>query len=719
MRALAYSAALAALLAAPAAGFSQPEPGADRSAQVILTDGRPAGFAEVEVISQGARRVGLTGSDGRFAFTDEELADPDTRVTVRAPGLPEQSRTMAELRASALVLAIRPASAAAADRVVVTGRRISRAFAPRTLDRLSILTGAASRADPVLAVDAFAFSTNTEGSAELSLRGIRPSANRVYFNDIPLYETARGSGIDLITRSGSVLSPSLVAEVEIHPSNPPAFLAGSAGGALRLLPDTIARDGAFAFASTAGVSGAITRAGSSPSRFVQGFATVTDLAPALALNRGLSQTLDHFRSQSVGLFAQSGTADRLSAQALLQFDAEDGAYPINLFGFEDVFANRRQRAYALASVEQVFGTWRVKLDGAATGSRTRERFGNLETDSTNRYLFASLDAAGSPSPDLELRFGADLESVRLVSDGEGPADPLIFDPAAPSVPVARRESATDAHIYLYATRRFGDGASTFAGVRQPVSGDGKTGFQAGLSLTPDGGRNRITLAGGRYHGADLPRLAADGFIRQVRTDQAALDITRRLSFGTASLAVFASETETDGSSRVRSAGAEASVTAQLTSNLDVSLALTHLRQRINTAQGETTGASDLPIIARASLSYAFSPTRLFNLSYTARAGVPVTNYAGAEPSTLAPGFERPVFGPFNGERLGAYHSLDVNVVGLARFVPGDVKPIGFIALTNVLNQSNPRALSPQPGFTQTRELSFPGRAVTIGLAWTF
>ncbi len=719
MRALTWSLALAAVLTAPAAAVIQPETGAEPHAEIILTDGRPAAFAEVEVISQSGRRVGLAGSDGRFTLRGEELADPEARVIVRAPGLPDRSITMAELRASALVVAMRPASAAAVDRVVVTGRRISRAFAPRTLDRLSILTGAASRADPVLAVDAFAFSTNTEGSAELSLRGIRPSANRVYFNDIPLYETARGSGIDLITRSGSVLSPSLVAEVEIHPSNPPSFLAGSTGGALRLLPETIARDGAFAFASTAGVSGALTRAGSSPSRFVQGFATVTDLAPAQALNPGLSQTLDHFRSQSVGLFVQSGAADRISAQGLLQIDAEDGAYPINLFGYEDVFANRRQRAYALASAERVFGTWRVKLDGAATGSRTRERFGNLATDSSNGYLFASLDAAGSPSPDLELRFGADLESVRLVSDGDGPADPLVFDPAAPSAPIDRRESATGAHIYIYATRRLGDVASTFAGLRQPVSGDGGTGYQAGLSLTPDGGRNRITLAGGRYYGTDIPRLAADGPFRQARTDQAALDVTRRLSFGTASLAVFASETETDGSSRVRSAGGEASMTAELTSNLDISLALTHLRQRIDTPQGQVTGGSDLPIIARASVSYALTATRLFNLSYTARSGVPVTNYAGAEPSVLVPGFDRPVFGPFNSERLGAYHSLDVNVVSLARFVPGDVKPIGFIALTNVLNQSNARALSPQPGFTQTRELSFPGRAVTIGLAWTF
>ncbi len=488
---------------------------------------------------------------------------------------------------------------------------------------------------------------------------------------------------------------------------------------MRLLPDTIARDSAFAFASTAGVSGALTRAGSSPSRFVQGFATVTDLALALAVNPGLSQTLDHFRSQSVGLFAQSGAADQLSGQGMLQFDAEDGAYPVNLFGYEDVFANRRQRAYALASAERVFGAWRVKLDGAATGSRTRERFGNLSTDSTNYYLFASLDAAGAPSPDFELRFGADVESVRLVSDGEGPADPLVFDPGAPSVPIDRRESATGTHLYIYATRRSGDGASVFAGVRQPVSGDGGTGFQAGLSLTPDGGRNRITLAGGRYHGVDLPRLAADGPIRQVRTDQAALDITRRLSFGTATLALFASETETIGSSRVRSAGAEASITAQLTSNLDVSLALTHLRQSIDTVQGQVTGGSDLPLIARASLSYALSPTRLLNLSYTARSGVPITTYSGAEPSTLAPGFDRPVFGPFNGERLGAYHSLDVNIVSLARFVPGDVKPIGFIALTNVLNHRNPRALSPDPGFTQIRELSFPGRAATMGLAWTF
>jgi len=720
MRALVCGAALSVCLLTPQALAIPPEDVVEsQTAKIVFDDGRPASFAGIEINSRDGRRVGLTDLDGRLSLSETEFSDSEAYLTVRAPGLPETSITMAELRADALVLTLRPVEAAAtADRIIVTGRRISRVFAPRALNRLSILTNPVARADPLLAVDTFAFSTSTEGSADLSLRGIRPSANRVYFNDIPLYETSRGSGVDLITRSGSVLNPGLVAEVEIYPSNPPVFLAGGVGGAVRLLPDTMARDGASAFVSTTGGSASITRIGSTPSRFVQAFTTIADLAPALALNPGLEETLDHFRSQSVGLFAQSESSSLFSVQGFLQIDREDGAYPVNLFGFEGIFTNHRERFYALGSARFIQDTFRIKLDMAVTFSQTRERFGNMTTHSTNRYWFTSVDVSGPVGTDLDLRFGADMEAIQLVSNGQEPLDPIVFDTSAPSVSIMGRESTTDVYAYAYAVRRFGDHTSVYLGLRQPVHGGG-TGSQAGISLIPDAGRTRFTFAAGRYYGAERPRLATDGPIQMTRIDQVALDVSREFSAGTALLAVFANQVQADDLQPVRSVGAEASLAIEFTKRLDANIAFTHTSPQTNNFQRKILGESDLPFIIRANFFYNWSSNRQINIAYIIRSGIVTTDILGRVPSTLAPGFDRVVFGPLNDVRLDTYQSLDLNFVGRAEFAPGDSKPLVFIAVTNVLNRSNPRALAFEESFTATRTLNFPRRTVTAGLTWTF
>ena len=87
------------------------------------------------------------------------------------------------------------------------------------------------------------------------MRGSAAGLSRVYYNDVPLYEVVRGSTVDRVTRVSSILSASILRDVETYASLPPAYLANSAAGAIRVIPQVDENGPDSVFVGLLGVSG--------------------------------------------------------------------------------------------------------------------------------------------------------------------------------------------------------------------------------------------------------------------------------------------------------------------------------------------------------------------------------------------------------------------------------------------------------------------------------
>lgn len=683
------------------------------SGQVTDVAGTPISYAVVSVQSLGSNVAVLTDKEGCFSAILQSSLDLQTvRITVSAPGYNPVTIPHNGGLKGVIVL-----DAATLGDVVVVARRISRAFAPHSADKLSLLTDPAARADPLMAVESLPFSTNTNNSADLELRGARSGLSRIYLNDVPIYESVRGSAVDRATRANSIFPAAIVGEVEVYPSHPPAYLAGSAGGALRVLTQDNARaSGTFVVSSVAVAADRTLPSGGSGQNYLQPFVSVTDMGLATVINSELKASLRNFRSASVGINSQaefSGGVLRLFMQA----DHENGTYPLNLFTFEDDLRSRRDRRYAIASYGRRMGEVDISASFAATGTEGRERFGIMDLENQNRYYFSAFDVAGQAGKAISYRFGFDAERITLRSDGVVPALFYVYRPDGPEALVSRRSQLRETSAYLYSTATLSSQFALQGGIRQTVDSSlgGETGWQVGAAFSSPGGRHKLLAGVGTYFTADLPESSDQRGIARVTSSQASVDYQRLHARGRSGFSLFRS-VEKAGETETVTKGLEASVAIDLTQKFSGRWSYALIDQTIDTAFGRQPGQGDLGGYFRTSLQYRHSSALIFGLYYAARNGVFETPIVRGIPAAGAD-WVVPVFG--TPSRLPRYESLDVNVAYiLPRAILGR-RPISFLAISNMLDEENIQSYVYNDSYEKISPRFYQGRVISAGVVIAF
>lgn len=694
-----------------------------QDAQVRVQDaqGQPVAYAEVEIQGPGGRRSDLTDADGRITVLPQETLGGEDASIIRVSALDGRTAesTIAEVlgRSGSLVLNL---AASQVGDIVVVGRRISRAFAPQVVGQLAILTDPAARADPLLAVDSSGYSTNTSGSADLELRGNRAGISRVYFNDVPLYETVRGSNVDRTTRGFSIFNIGMVGDVEIYPSNPPAYLSGSAGGALRVLPGETATPARSALLSTAAAAYNQTFVQPhTPGRFVKAFASATDMSAAKALNPDLGDTIDAYRSLSVGATGRHETQSGAKVDFFAQADGETGRYPLNLFGFSDLFASERRRVSAVVTAAVPLDGYVATVSGAVTRVSGAEHFGALDVDHDNTYGFASLDLSGKIANDaVDFRMGLDAERIRQSSVGYGPEIYYAYGDRAYAVAVDQSASLDELTAYGFASTRLGN-LSVHAGFRQTLSSSlsSETALQAGLAYTSNDGRSRTILSGGRYFGAEIPPSAMLESVSRVTSEQIAVDQTFRLRGAQFGGSLYAINENTQGR-EVRTRGVELTAKVDVTDSLSATAALASVSQDVHLQGREYPGEADLGYILKSTVRYQIDRTSSLNVFVAGRPGSRFTEIIGQQADWR--GRAAPIFSADqNGQRLGSYWSIDVSFITVAEWFPGGAKPLVFVSASNIANRANISGFEYSADFGERSLRTFPRRSFTLGAVWNF
>lgn len=113
---------------------------------------------------------------------------------------------------------------------------ISEDFVVTKMNLLDVVLNPSSSADPLLAVRSLPFSTTTDESASISLRGSSAGQTGIYLNDVPIYDAtkfAQLSGIGTF----SIFNVNLIKNTLVFPSNPPMEYGNSGAGLISLTTD--------------------------------------------------------------------------------------------------------------------------------------------------------------------------------------------------------------------------------------------------------------------------------------------------------------------------------------------------------------------------------------------------------------------------------------------------------------------------------------------------
>ena len=703
--------------------------------KVTGTDGLPIEAAEIQIATSEGRPVSILSDAEGNAIIDPARIDGAGGADITITAIGYQDAYLSVVPDAEPDIVVQLNIARDDGGIVVVGRRVSRPFSPHTLGLLDIVTDARASADPILAANNLPSSTNVAANATLSLRATRPSISRLYLNDIPVFEFARGGSVDSATQAGSIFNLGNTKDVEVYPGNPPLYLAGSSGGALRALPPTAATAGGNLALNTAavGLSGTLTPG--KGASFLSLSALYSDLQPQLSINPDLSDLVSRLRLRSASLVGHAPLGASSEVSLFGQAETEDGHYPVEVFGFRENFRQDADRYRVLSSFSTGIGASSLTLNGSYTETLTQQDYAGWSSLSANRYSFYSLDFASEAfGSRLTYRIGIDSDLVSQESS-QSFGDAII--PIAGDAPPRSDNRNNDVAAYAFASYRIGPAFLMSLGARRILFSDlnSEHGIQMSGTMSSTDKRHKLIVSLGRYFGAEVPQYAYYGGLARSVSRQIEANYSFTVPGLRLGLSLYRSEETSDRSRsaleegrfyvfddgltglgrRTETTGIEAYLSASPVDRLETKLSLSSIDQKLDIDGVSYRGSSDFDYIVRGALKYDFNGFAV-NLAATARQGAPftrITSIFGDED-----GSGTPVTAPINSERLPAYFSLDMSLATPIA-LSADVKPLAFLSLANILDRRNVSSQILGENGTPIRYRSYPGRVLTFGISLNF
>lgn len=681
------------------------------SGRVSSANGRVLPVAEVRLIC---------GTDVAIAYTlageftvDGAIVDPSCRIEVSAPGHGTRTVAVTQFIADGNVLNLRSTAASPVEELVVSADRISRSFAALYTPALATLANPSARADPLRGVATTPHSSSVGETPALRLRGSPANMVGLFVGEVPLYEPTRGVGLEGRSLTPSALGSGLPYDTEVYPNNPPLYLTNAGAAAVRLMPSTTM--GSSLALLTTGIAGTHALVHGDAAVYAAG--SWSNMGAMLALHPALERTVSHSRSSTANL-RLSAKAGRGEVQALLLSDYEDGGYPIAVLSSRGVWQSERQRHFAAASWQRPVDKVALKLNAGAMRSDGGGSYRSFRFSSVNDYRFVSLDAS-SNARDAKVRYraGLALENFRLAHAGVAREfEPLWQADFPPSLPVRRIRRTAHGAVYGFGTWQVSTRTMFMAGARQHF-GDGESGKRSWqLGAIQEGWQHngRITVAAGEYHALRLPGSSEWHAPIPFRSRQVALD--GRLSTAAADFTAGAFLTRIREASRqLTLRGVDLSMVWQIGDVVTARASVIRARQLIVAYGRRFRGEGDVKFLLRAGFELAFRSSTV-TVNYVYRGGRPYAEVVGRTPSAADRSTYLPVFGQATPE-LGAYRRLDASVAVPLRV--GRTNALGLLAISNMLDRSNPLAKAYSEDFGKSRDVYFPPRVFVAGLVFLF
>ena len=681
--------------------------------RISSTGGDTLPVAEVRLIC-GADVATAYASAGEFTvrWAGEAGERSSCSLEVSAPGHATRTIAVTQFVAAGNVLSLHSTAASRVEELVVAANRISRPFAALYTPALATLANPSARADPLRAVATTPYSSSVGESSALRLRGSPANTVGLFVGEVPLYEPIRGVGLEGRSVEPSALGSGLPYDVEIYPSNPPLYLANAGTAAVRLMPSTIT--GSSLALLTTGIAG--THALGRGDASVQAAGSWSNMAGMLALHPSLERTVSHSRSATANL-RLSADAGRGEVRALLLSDHEDGGYPLAVLSSRGIWRNERRRRFAAGSWQRPAGAAALKLSAGAMRSDGSGSYRSWRFSSVNDYRFVSLDVS-SAMRDRGIRYRAGLAAENIRLDHAGVTrrfEPLWQDDFPQGLPMRRVRRVAHGGVYGFGTWRAGARTMLMVGARRHF-GDGVSGarsWQVGATRESARRNGKVTVAAGEYHALRMPRPSEWQAPVPFRSRQVAVD--GRLSTATADFAagVFLARIR-EANRAVALRGIDLSMVWQIGDLVTARASVIRARQFITAHGWRFRGAGDMKFLLRAGFEWPLGRGTA-TVNYVHGNGRPYAEVVGRTPapdgSTYLPVFSQAM------SELGAYRRLDASVAVPVRV--GRADALALLAVSNMLDRSNPLAKAYSEDFGTSRDIHYPPRVFVAGLILLF
>ncbi len=609
------------------------------------------------------------------------------------------------------------------ESVVIKARNpISEQSAVTKITKMGIYLNPMAQADPLKAITALPSSTNTDETANPSLRGSDADQSRVILNGVPIYEPVRASQLN---NQGffSLFNPEIIDKQYVYASNPPLTYGNSSGGLVDIQTTQKVNTNHLQISTTLAGMGLLTSQKIAKKGLLQAYANRQFSTAYTAIQKAKTNHIKSFSMTDLGLNLHFPITQKIHLNSYhygIQ-EAFDGI-ATTLNHTDDVLTGKK-RYFTVNNLKYTGKNFLVQLNSGTNYAKQHYAWGNTSADGQTMQQYSAIDVKWIKGK-TKLQGGMNHDYQRYTTEDQIPQYYYALSTEAPTMEAIAQLKQHNLETYLYASWAFDQWYFSLGG-RTNIPLADQTNYQSmQFSIRHDlNAQHSFLLSAGQYHHYTTPNFFNRDFTL-IQSRQIALDYEGAMNNGLWKAALYYKQRNNGitndqllKADKVSTFGLELYWEQYIFSQFKYTLSNTFLQQRQYIGETKYRSQYDLPYILKAALTYSNPKVFTFSLMYLSRSGNPYTSIQHGLLNSTSQYYEPVWSADWYGSQYKAYHRLDLSISRYFSFPNYSILP--FLSINNLLDRQNERAEVYNADFSQRSFDHYQRRTIFFGVVFNF
>lgn len=679
-------------------------------------------FAANVYLKSGVQNGVTSNFDGAFRLDILHLEDT---IIVSFLGYETKEIPISDIDISEPITVILKRKSQTLDEVIITAKDpISEQFSVVKMTMLKdVYLNPISQGDPIKAITMLPASTNSDETANPSLRGSSPDRSRVMLNGVPIYNPVRASQLN---NQGffSLFNPEVISKQYVYASNPPLTYGNTSAGLVEIQTKRTLEANQLQLSTSLASAGLfLSQKINKDISFVQVYGNYQFSDAFVAIQKDKLPNIKKFYTKDAGLNFHTKMGKRGEFNSYTYYIDESFDGYGQSFGYSGAVSTLNKRLFTVNNFKYYLPTGIFTINSGTSNSKQSFAFGNIKSDQQTSQIYTSIDYKRYLLENTKLQLGVSHDYHRHTFYDSIPTYYYALSSTSPHYFSKTSIRNHNLEAYLYANWDINDKFTLSSGMRSNVPLNNQQYYlstQLGLKYRLDN-QQSFLLSGGKYHNYSIPSYYSKKH-NLLSSYQVALDYSFETKNTLLKAATYYKSEdgeqpvnaffETD---KVNTVGIELFFEYNFYKYLTFALSNSFIDQKISINHRDYKGAKDFNYFLKSTIQYNNPMLFSLALTYTSRPGIYYTEVIGSRYDTQTHFYE-PIFSNnlYNAQ-FGSYHRFDMSLSKYITLKKSAI--IAFVSLNNLLNTQNERAALYSKDYAIRYVDFYQFRTLYFGLVW--
>ena len=643
--------------------------------------------------------------DGSFSLNMKDCKHSDSsKIIITSINYTTKEIKLLNFNDTNLIIALKIKVNQLKEVIIKSKNPISDVFAVTKIEKMDIYFNPFSNGDPLKAIVNLPSSTNTDESANPSLRGSKADRSVVIFNGTPIYQPVKNSQISTLGNF-SLFNTEIINSQYVYSSNPPLIYGNSSAGLVDIESIKEIKNNDYQMSVGLANVGLFVTKKINTRSFIQAYSNYQFDNPFIQLNKKSLKELVNFGSTDGGINYHINFSKKLSLNLYSYIINENNLTQSNLFNFYDLLSSKKIRNFNILNLRLYTNKGLFTLNLNNNYSKSKIKFGNINANDINSTFFASLNYKQPKFLNGSIQTGIAFDRILNKYLDTLPIFYYAMQSTNPKYSADTSIAINIIQPYLYYKITLLQKLNAAIGVRLNYANNNdasKLNKQLSISYKPNK-QNILLLSAGTYSNYSSPYFFNKS-ISLLTSKQIAFDYTYQTEnilfkaatyYKTESGNNFSNPLIVFNKSNIW--GIETYFEKSFKKYFKFTLSYTYLDSKVLEGDNKYNAENNLPYFIKSSIG--FSKDNLFTafLSYISRPGLFYTSVESASYNSTYNIYEPTFSTKFNTSQYNSYNNLSFTINKY--FKLKKINLISFLSINNLFNTKNQLSASYNNNFS--------------------